>query len=317
MRFGENINYLWKVKKVIFIALIFCAFTIKAQNIINGSFENNTATSYIIDLSNVQYNATIASSSSFGKSVIGSLIGNIDLLKTGGFLWPSWTVKAQEGDWFIAPAEMGEYHINGNGDTILGWSFPDAFSLELDDTLSTGSWYTLSFYSKHKHPPGSFLYASGRVSVGMSHYPDSFGVVIDTSAYTDTAWAQQSVHFQASSNFGHITCRPVREQIGMNWAFVDNFVLRFDSTGIYIPPPASWNCLATACTDPANGNGTYTTLADCQANCGVNAINEAPQQKKQLLKIVDILGKESESNKKGLLFYIYSDGTVEKKIIVQ
>jgi hypothetical protein len=36
----------------------------------------------------------------------------------------------------------------------------------------------------------------------------------------------------------------------------------------------------------------------------------------QLLKIVDIFGRESKS-KKGLLFYIYSDGTVVKKIIVQ
>ena len=40
------------------------------------------------------------------------------------------------------------------------------------------------------------------------------------------------------------------------------------------------------------------------------------QQEKHLLKIVDILGKESKS-KKGLLFYIYSDGTVEKKIIIE
>jgi len=37
---------------------------------------------------------------------------------------------------------------------------------------------------------------------------------------------------------------------------------------------------------------------------------------KQLLKIVDILGKESKS-KKGLHFYIYSNGTVEKKIIIE
>ena len=37
---------------------------------------------------------------------------------------------------------------------------------------------------------------------------------------------------------------------------------------------------------------------------------------KKLLKIVDVLGKENKS-KKGLLFYIYSDGTVEKKLIIE
>ena len=41
------------------------------------------------------------------------------------------------------------------------------------------------------------------------------------------------------------------------------------------------------------------------------------QKEIQLVKIVDILGKESSPNKKGLLFYIYSDGTVEKKLIIE
>jgi len=31
----------------------------------------------------------------------------------------------------------------------------------------------------------------------------------------------------------------------------------------------SWDCIANACVDPGNGNGTYTTLSDCQANCNV------------------------------------------------
>ena len=47
------------------------------------------------------------------------------------------------------------------------------------------------------------------------------------------------------------------------------------------------------------------------------SMQEANNNNKQLLKIVDILGKESSPNKKGLLFYIYSDGTVEKRIITQ
>jgi hypothetical protein len=46
-------------------------------------------------------------------------------------------------------------------------------------------------------------------------------------------------------------------------------------------------------------------------------VNEVAQHEKQLLKIVDILGEESQPNKKGLLFYIYSDGTVEKRIVIE
>ncbi|MFT4802473.1 MAG: hypothetical protein ACI93N_002251, partial [Flavobacteriaceae bacterium] len=49
----------------------------------------------------------------------------------------------------------------------------------------------------------------------------------------------------------------------------------------------------------------------------VTGIDEVGYNNRQLLKIVDILGKESSPNKKGLLFYIYSDGTVEKKLFVE
>jgi len=73
------------------------------------------------------------------------------------------------------------------------------------------------------------------------------------------------------------TIKGMLEQ-GLHAALVDDFVLTLDS----MPP---------------------------------NAINEQ-QGKKQLLKIVDIFGRESKS-KKGLLFYIYSDGTVEKKLIME
>ena len=38
---------------------------------------------------------------------------------------------------------------------------------------------------------------------------------------------------------------------------------------------------------------------------------------KQLIKIVDILGRKSEKSKNQPLFYIYDDGTVEKKIILE
>ena len=37
---------------------------------------------------------------------------------------------------------------------------------------------------------------------------------------------------------------------------------------------------------------------------------------KKLLKIVDVLGRETKVKKNTLLFYTYSDGTVEKRIII-
>ncbi|MDG1283381.1 MAG: hypothetical protein P8N46_01885, partial [Flavobacteriales bacterium] len=48
-----------------------------------------------------------------------------------------------------------------------------------------------------------------------------------------------------------------------------------------------------------------------------SSINNILPNKKQLIKIVDILGKETKSKNNTPLFYIYDDGTVEKKIIFE
>jgi len=51
-------------------------------------------------------------------------------------------------------------------------------------------------------------------------------------------------------------------------------------------------------------------------NCSGTAIEEQTTNK-ELLLIIDVLGRETEGKKKEPLFYIYDDGTVKKKIIVE
>ena len=36
-----------------------------------------------------------------------------------------------------------------------------------------------------------------------------------------------------------------------------------------------------------------------------------------IIKIIDVLGRESEQLKNQPLFYIYDDGTVEKRIVIE
>jgi len=285
MRFGENINYLWKMKKLFLITLLFCsAFSVKAQNLIlNGSFEyNNCQSDRCFDLTDVEYNQIMDSSISFGYNQNLVSNGDIDLLKGGvasftGF--PIDTVYAQNGDWLIQIADFGDYYLYPTiFDTVFADTLFDAFSLELSDTLEIGTWYKLSFYFRKAYRPGiNTMYRTGRLKVGASTFDDSFGVLIDTSVICDTIWLQQSFTFQATDTFRYVTCQPIREQQGVNYLAVDNFVL-------------------VETTEPV----------------GIIENNKT----KKLLKIVDILGRESKS-KKGLLFYIYSDGTVEKKLIIE
>ena len=81
--------------------------------------------------------------------------------------------------------------------------------------------------------------------------------------------------------------------------------------------PVTYDCDGQGnCTDPGNGNGMYSSLTACNQTCGVSAIEEHTTTK-TLLKITDILGRQTNQTRNKLLFYIYDDGTVEKRIIIE
>ena len=51
-------------------------------------------------------------------------------------------------------------------------------------------------------------------------------------------------------------------------------------------------------------------------SCSLTSIDEHTTNK-VLIKTIDVLGRETKGKKNQPLFYIYDDGTVEKKIIVE
>ncbi|MBC8266733.1 MAG: LamG domain-containing protein [Flavobacteriales bacterium] len=88
-----------------------------------------------------------------------------------------------------------------------------------------------------------------------------------------------------------------------------------NSSPIVFPPISSWNCVNGDCIDPLDGTGTYTDSTACVTSCVSTGIDEINSNKK-LIKITDILGRNVKRKKNEFLFYIYEDGTVEKKIII-
>ena len=80
----------------------------------------------------------------------------------------------------------------------------------------------------------------------------------------------------------------------------------------------SWDCVGSVCVDTGNGIGMYTDSLLCQLNCvSTDLLNIEYINKGKPIKIIDILGRENKGTKNEPLFYIYDDGTVEKKIILQ
>jgi len=187
----------------------------------------------------------------------------------------------QEGDWM---AYLGSQPFNLP--TGSGWA-QSKLSLDLDYPLSSATNYKLSFWIKK--PPNYPANTTGCVAdpytnsikVGISNSPDSFGTHLYKSPVGDSIWSQYSVVFNTQNAEEYVTVEINIEDstLDKTLLLVDNFVL-------------------VETTEPVS-------------------IKELNSNNKQLLKIVDILGKESSPNKNGLLFYIYSDGTVEKRINIE
>ena len=58
-----------------------------------------------------------------------------------------------------------------------------------------------------------------------------------------------------------------------------------------------------------------TLAIPCSVATNVN--NQVVTQKGKLIKIIDVLGRQTKGKKNEPLFYIYDDGTVEKRIIIE
>jgi hypothetical protein len=73
-------------------------------------------------------------------------------------------------------------------------------------------------------------------------------------------------------------------------------------------------------------SGTYTfTLTDANGcvdstslyiNNSTNSVLDVNNSTKRLIKITDFLGRETKGNKNQPLLYIYDDGTVERRIVI-
>ena len=78
----------------------------------------------------------------------------------------------------------------------------------------------------------------------------------------------------------------------------------------------TWDCFSGICKDIGTGMGIYSDSLVCVASCIVNALEEQTTSTR-ILKVIDFLGREANVKKNEVLFYIYDDGTVEKRIVIE
>jgi hypothetical protein len=85
-----------------------------------------------------------------------------------------------------------------------------------------------------------------------------------------------------------------------------------------LPPNSTWDCINGACVDLGTGLGSFTDSLQCVMNCASTHLTDFENfNAVKLIKIVDVLGQETPYKKRAPLFYIFDDGTVEKRIIIE
>ena len=99
-----------------------------------------------------------------------------------------------------------------------------------------------------------------------------------------------------------------------------------DHTMIRKPDVCGGNIGDWSLSDGTNGSSQwivgviddYSDLNTHTSNClNTTAVEVLDPLKGELLKIIDLLGRETKGTKNEVLFYIYNDGTVEKNIIIE
>ena len=101
----------------------------------------------------------------------------------------------------------------------------------------------------------------------------------------------------------------------------NNTVMSTSSTFFNLNNNPNLYCIEVNNINYANNNWTFANGSiDNQhyfnTNCSGTGIKEYTTYK-ELIKTIDILGQKTHFKKKEVLFYIYDDGTVEKKIFIE
>jgi hypothetical protein len=159
-------------------------------------------------------------------------------------------------------------------------SYLERISLRLSQDLIINAYYKLSYFTKMILNGNPHPNNNTDLIIGLSNDSVSFGDTICIVSKADSIiWKEKTHVFKNTNTYNYLTIAGDISNNNSGYVLLDNFVLE-------------------ETTEPVS-------------------VNELSSNNKQLLKIVDVLGREVPYKKNVPLFYIYSDGTVEKKLIIE
>jgi len=160
------------------------------------------------------------------------------------------------------------------------------------------------------YPIGDPWHLSSDVNIAIASY--MYTILTGDCALYGTPLPADSIAWRTYMSY------KVGYKTAWNVMYMQRLTPCFDSI-ISICNDSTWDCTPTiGCFEYGAGLGQYSSLSSCQAACNTTDINIIDNSEKRILiKIIDILGRETSINSNEILFFIYENGTVERKIIIE
>jgi len=142
---------------------------------------------------------------------------------------------------------------------------------------------------------------------------DCFGVMIDTSTCVNVD-CQSDIDNDVNQFGTQLTA----EQNGASYQWLDcdnNYsAINGETNQTYTPTTTGYFAVELTSTDICGGVQVDTSTCNLVDFTGIGELNNSS---KQLIKIVDVLGRETPFKPNTPLLYIYNDGTVERKVVLK
>lgn len=181
------------MRSLTILILTFISINVFAQKFINGDFENNSANTNQINLSNDALNNMLPGVTAFGS------YGDVDIISSATY----GSSGAKSNKWYIA----------------LTGGKTDVVALELTSNLMKGKTYSISFYDRKASG-----YEATAIQIGVSNSNNEIGTIVYTAdkAPELNVWNKRVFSFVAPNNGKYITVQMPEGSIS-NWVNIDGF----------------------------------------------------------------------------------------------
>ena len=79
----------------------------------------------------------------------------------------------------------------------------------------------------------------------------------------------------------------------------------------------TWDCIDNSCVSVNDGTGLFSSLEGCQEFCHSSSITKPNKANKKLKKITNLIGQEVKHQTNQPVIEIFDDGSIEKKLIIE